>query len=64
VLEHIFRYFKVSFHDFFLKDWIAEISYEAVTLQMMRNNCMSAPVINAHWLTEEAYKEYSSDCRN
>jgi hypothetical protein len=61
--EHIFRYFRVSFHDLLLTIQAAAVSHEAVTLRMIRNNRSSAPVINEHLLTEEANREYSSDHR-
>jgi hypothetical protein len=50
--EHIYRYFRVSFHDLLFKNQTATVSHEAVTLQM---------VINDHLLIEEASGEYSSD---
>jgi hypothetical protein len=51
--EHIFRYFRVSFHDLLLKNLAAAVSHEAVTLQMTNNNRRSAPVINDHLPIEE-----------
>jgi hypothetical protein len=59
--EHIFRYFRVSFHDLLLKIQAAAVSHGAVTLRMMSNNHRSAPVINDHLPIEEASGEYSSD---
>jgi hypothetical protein len=43
---HIYRYFRISFHDLLFKNQAAEVSYYAVTLQMMRNNRRSSLVIN------------------
>ncbi len=59
--EHIFRYFRVSFHDLLFKNQAAAVSHQAVTLRMMSNKRRSAPVINDHLPTEEASGEYSSD---
>jgi hypothetical protein len=59
--EHIFRYFRVSFHDLLSKNLAAAVSHEAVTLRMMSNNRRSAPVINDHLPIEKASGEYSSD---
>jgi hypothetical protein len=59
--EHIFRDFRVSFHDLLLKNQVAAVSHEAVTLRMMSNNRISALVINDHLLIEETSGEYSSD---
>ncbi len=56
--EHIFRYFRVSFHDLLLKTQAAGVSHEAVTLRMMSNNHRSAPAINDHLPIEEANGEY------
>jgi hypothetical protein len=61
--EHIFRYFRVSFHDLLLKNQAAAVSHEAVTLRLMSNNHRSAAVINDLLLIEEASREYSSDYR-
>ncbi len=59
--EHIFRYFRVSFHDLLLKNQAAAVSHQAVTLRMMSNNHRLAPVINDHLPIEEESGEYSSD---
>jgi hypothetical protein len=59
---HIYRYFRVSFHDLLKKKQAAAVSHLTVTLQMMSNR-RSAPVINDHLPIEEASREYSSDCR-
>jgi hypothetical protein len=61
--EHIFRYFRVSFHDLLLENLAAAVSDQAVTLRMMSNNHRLAPVINDHLPIEEASGEYSSDCK-
>jgi hypothetical protein len=59
--EHIFRYFRVSFHNLLLKNQAAAVSHQAVTLRMMSNNHRLAPVINDHLPIEEESGEYSSD---
>jgi hypothetical protein len=53
LLEHIFMYFRVSFHDLLLKIWP----------QQFLSKFGGTPVIIAHWSTEEACGEYSSDRR-
>ncbi len=50
--EHIFRYFRVSFHDLLLKTQAAAVSHQAVTLRMMSNNRQSTLIINDHMLIE------------
>jgi hypothetical protein len=52
--DHIFRYFRVSFHDLLCKNLAAAVSHQAVTLRMMSNNRTSAPVINDHLRIEKA----------
>ncbi len=61
--EHIFRYFRVSFHDLLLKNQVEVVSHQAVTLRMMSNNRRLVPVINDHLPIEEVSGEYSSDCK-
>jgi hypothetical protein len=63
LLEHIFRYFRVRFHDLLLKNHAAAVSHQAVALQMTSNNCRSPPVINDHLPIDKASGEYSSDRR-
>ncbi len=60
LLEHIFRYCRVSFPDLLFKNQEAMISQEAVTLRIISKNCRLALVINAHLPIDEACREYSS----
>ncbi len=62
--DHIFGYFRISFHDLLLKNQAAEVSHNAVTLRMTSNNRRSAPVMDDHLPIEEASGGHNSNRRN